>query len=97
MILSSFLITRLKTINRISKSETRNKFKAQMLQCSKPKSSRLRFWSFEFGSLGIVSARPGATFSVHIGIPSAQGFLISAQGPWSQGLGQGFRASDFDF
>ena len=40
---------------RISKSEIRNKFKAQMLQCSKQKPSVPRFWSFEFGSLDIVS------------------------------------------
>jgi len=40
---------------RSSKSEIRNKFKIQMLQCSKQKPTGSRFWSFEFGSLDIVS------------------------------------------
>jgi hypothetical protein len=37
-----------------------------MLQCSKQEPSSQLFWSFEFGSLDIVSACPGATLSVHI-------------------------------
>ena len=53
---------------RISKSEFRNKFKAQILQCSKQEPSGELLWSFEFGTLDFVSARPGATFSVHIGV-----------------------------
>jgi hypothetical protein len=40
---------------RISKSEIRNKFKTPRLQCSKQKTRGLQFWSFEFGSLDIVS------------------------------------------
>ena len=50
---------------RISKFEIR-KFKAKIFQCSKRKLVNMAFWSFEFGTLDIVSARPGATFSVYI-------------------------------